>query len=62
MARWSSKGDVLFEIDPRPYQHAVDQATADRDAANARLSWATSQLERAEALEGFIVDVAGDAR
>ena len=46
------KGDVLFEIDPRPYQHAVDQATADRDAADARLDWASSQLARAEALEG----------
>ena len=47
-----NKGDILFEIDPRPYQHAVDQAKADRDAADARLGWASSQLERAEALRG----------
>jgi len=46
------KGDVLFEIDRRPYQTAVDQATADRTAADARLAWAASQLERAQALEG----------
>jgi RND family efflux transporter MFP subunit len=46
-----NKGDVLFEIDPRPYQHAVEQATADRDAASARLDWAASQLERVQALQ-----------
>jgi len=41
---------VLFTIDPRPYQTAVDQAKADLDAANARHDWARSQLERAQAL------------
>ena len=46
------KGDVLFVIDPRPYQAAVDQAKArPRRGASARLDWATSQLERAQALE-----------
>jgi RND family efflux transporter MFP subunit len=44
------EGDVLFIIDPRPYQTAVDRAKADIDAANARLDWASSQLERAQAL------------
>lgn len=43
-------GDVLFVIDPRPYQTAVDQAKADLDAANAKLAWASSQLDRAQAL------------
>lgn len=44
------EGDVLFVIDPRPYQAAVDRATADLNAARARLDWATSQLDRAQAL------------
>ena len=44
------EGDVLFVIDPRPYQAAVDRAKSDLDSANARLGWATSQLERAQAL------------
>jgi RND family efflux transporter MFP subunit len=44
------KGDVLFTIDPRPYQTSVDRAKADLDTANARLAWADSQLERSKAL------------
>jgi len=44
------EGDVLFVIDPRPYQTAVDRARADLNAAKARLDWATSQLDRAQAL------------
>lgn len=44
------KGDVLFVIDPRPYQAAVDRARSDLDAANAKLEWAESQLTRAQAL------------
>jgi membrane fusion protein, multidrug efflux system len=46
------EGDVLFEIDPRPYQSAVDRAQADLDSAKASLQLATSQLNRAKALEG----------
>lgn len=44
------EGDVLFTIDPRPYQAAVDQAAADLANAEARLDLARSQLERAERL------------
>lgn len=44
------EGDVLFVIDPRPYQATVDRAKSDLDSANARLGWATSQYERAQAL------------
>ena len=44
------EGDVLFVVDPRPYQAAVDQAQADLARAKASLDLATSQLERAETL------------
>ncbi len=44
------EGDVLFVIDPRPYQAAVDQAKADLARAEARLDLARAQLGRAEAL------------
>ena len=46
------EADVLFEIDPRPYQAAVDRAKANLDSAKATLQWATSQLDRAQALAG----------
>ena len=45
-----TEGDVLFVIDPRPYQAAVDQARADLGRAEARLDLARTQLDRAEAL------------
>ena len=32
-----AKGDLLFQIDPAPYQHAVDQAEADLALAEAAL-------------------------
>jgi len=44
------QGDVLFVIDPRPYQAAVDRAKSDLEAANAKLAWAESQLTRSQAL------------
>jgi RND family efflux transporter MFP subunit len=44
------EGDVLFMIDPRPYQASVDQAKADVASAQARLDWATAELNRAESL------------
>jgi RND family efflux transporter MFP subunit len=44
------EGDLLFVIDPRPYQTVVDRSEADVEAANARLEFAESQLARAEAL------------
>ena len=45
-----NEGDVLFVIDPRPYQTAVDQAKADVASAQARFDWASAELERGEEL------------
>jgi multidrug efflux system membrane fusion protein len=44
------QGDLLFVIDPRPYRLAVEQATADRDRARAKLAIASSDVERATPL------------
>jgi multidrug efflux system membrane fusion protein len=41
------KGDLLFTIDPRPYQAEVDRAAAQLAAAEARASYASSDAERA---------------
>lgn len=40
------KGDVLFEIDPRPFQAALDQAKAQLTQAEAQLGKATLDVER----------------
>jgi RND family efflux transporter MFP subunit len=44
------KGDLLFEIDPRPFQAEVDRLKAERDRARATVQRATSELARAERL------------
>jgi multidrug efflux system membrane fusion protein len=44
------QGDVLFEIDPRPYQSELDQATASRAAADARLKRVAAEWQRAKTL------------
>jgi multidrug efflux system membrane fusion protein len=44
------KGDVLFVIDPRPYEAAVTQATAELAAARDRHRLAGKELERAKSL------------
>ena len=44
------KDQVLFTIEPEPYQAAVDQKIAQRDAAKAALANADVQLHRAEEL------------
>lgn len=44
------EGQVLFTIEPEPYQAAVDQKVAQRDAAKAALTNAQLQLTRAEEL------------
>lgn len=44
------KGQVLFRIDPRPFQATVDRLRAELDRAKARVSLATSELERARRL------------
>src|SRR5258708_2025493 len=43
------KGQPLFEIDPRPFQAAVDQAKGQLAQANGQLSQAKAQLTQAEA-------------
>jgi RND family efflux transporter MFP subunit len=43
-------GDLLFVIDPRPYQAAVDQAQANVEQAKSQLALATGNYQRAEKL------------
>lgn len=42
------KGSSLFEIDPRPFQATVDQATANLEQAKANLQRAEAQLGKTE--------------
>jgi len=44
------KGDLLFEIDPRPFQAEVDRLRAELARANATVARAASELERARRL------------
>lgn len=44
------QGDLLFTIDPRPYQAAVDRFQADLDRATIRAELARSEAERAQKL------------
>ena len=43
------KGELLFEIDPRPFQAGVDQAKGQLAQANGQLAQAKAQLAQAEA-------------
>ena len=43
-----AKGQVLFEIDPRPFQAALDQATGQFDQAKAQVQLAKAQLALAQ--------------
>ncbi|GGF30099.1 MexE family multidrug efflux RND transporter periplasmic adaptor subunit [Aliidongia dinghuensis] len=45
------KGDLLFVIDPRPYEYRLAQATAQLESATARLELANRELARAQALK-----------
>lgn len=45
-----AKGDVLYVIDPAPYEAAVAQANADLSAAKSQAEFAQKQLERAKGL------------
>ncbi|RFU49173.1 efflux RND transporter periplasmic adaptor subunit [Paraburkholderia sp. DHOC27] len=45
------KGDLLFEIDPEPYQIKLSEATAELESANARVALATRELARAQELQ-----------
>nr|WP_246794737.1 efflux RND transporter periplasmic adaptor subunit [Burkholderia perseverans] len=44
------QGDLLFTIDPRPYQAEVDRAAAQLAAAEARAAYASADAARAERL------------
>lgn len=46
-------GDVLFVIDPRPYEAAVSKAEADLATARSNASFAHNDLARARALVGM---------
>jgi membrane fusion protein (multidrug efflux system) len=43
------KGQLLFEIDPRPFQAALDQAKGDLAKAEGQLAQANSQLLQSQA-------------
>ncbi len=43
-----SKGQVLFEIDPRPFQAALDQAQGQMEQAKGQVAQAQAQLDLAE--------------
>src|SRR5215469_16949417 len=45
------KGDLLFMIDPTPYQIKLSEATAQLESARARLGLANRELTRAESLK-----------
>ncbi|OTP75084.1 putative Co/Zn/Cd efflux system membrane fusion protein [Caballeronia sordidicola] len=45
------KGDLLFEIDPEPYQIKMSEAVASLESAKARMTLATRQLIRAQELQ-----------
>lgn len=44
------QGDLLFSIDPRPYQATVDRARAQLSAAEARAAYTGSELARSQRL------------
>jgi multidrug efflux system membrane fusion protein len=45
-----AQGDLLFQIDPRPFKAEVDRLSAERDRAAAELALARSYADRAERL------------
>jgi membrane fusion protein (multidrug efflux system) len=54
-------GDVLFQVDPRPYQAAVDQAEANLLQAESQLSQAKAQVSASQAqVEQALAKVAQD--
>ena len=48
--QWVKKGDLLFVIDPRPFQIDLDSAKAQLTQAQARVEWAKAELARTGAL------------
>lgn len=53
------KGDLLAQIDPRPFQAAYDQATAKQQMDEAQLATAQSTLKRNDALvaKGYVAQL-----
>ena len=49
--QWVKKGDLLFVIDPRPYEIKLEQAKAALQTATARVALANNQLFRAQSLK-----------
>lgn len=45
-------GDLLFEVDPKPYQADLDRAQAQRRQAETHLTLVRNDLQRAESLRG----------
>jgi multidrug efflux system membrane fusion protein len=45
-----AQGDLLFQIDPRPFKAEVERLSAERDRATAELALARSYADRAERL------------
>ena len=45
-----AEGDLLFQIDPRPFKAEVERLSAERDRATAELALARSYADRAERL------------
>ncbi|WP_424629086.1 efflux RND transporter periplasmic adaptor subunit [Bradyrhizobium sp. SYSU BS000235] len=58
------KGDLLFVIDPRPYQIKLEQANAQLHTAEARVALANNQLSRSQSLrrENFATQETVDQR
>jgi RND family efflux transporter MFP subunit len=52
------KGDLLFAIDPRPYEIRLAQANAQLETATARLELADRELARAQALQRSLAGTA----
>ena len=46
------KGDLLFVIDPRPFEAVVERAEAEVERAEARVQYTTTEAQRAEELVG----------
>jgi multidrug resistance efflux pump len=56
------KGNLLFTIDPRPYEITLAEATAQLNVASAHLELADRQLDQAKDLEQRLTDVLDAAR
>jgi multidrug efflux system membrane fusion protein len=57
-------GDVLFEIDPRPFERALAQARAELEQARTRIANASLDVERAQSLvkQGVVSEKTFDDR